>query len=120
MKKYLFPAFYSISIILVGVLISSVLYYFNITSSKVNIIFLYSISILSLFIGSIKLAKKLNHKGFISGLLYFAFWFIIMLFLSIIFKLFTIKSLIYYIVLLLFSVLGGILGKNLKEETEAN
>lgn len=122
MKKYLLPIIYSVSIILVGGLISTVLYYFDITSTKVNTIFLYATAILSMFVGSLKLAKELNHKGFITGLLYFLFWFIIMLFLSlVIFKAsFTLKSLIYYVVILLFSMLGGVLGKNLKEETEAS
>ena len=122
MKKYLFPIIYSVSIILVGGLISTVLYYFDITSTKVNNIFLYATAILSLFVGSLKLAKELNYKGFITGLLYFLFWFIIMLFLSlVIFKAsFTLKSLIYYVVILLFSMLGGVLGKNMQEETEAS
>lgn len=122
MKKYLLPIIYSVSIILVGGLVSTVLYYFDITSTKVNNIFLYATAILSLFVGSLKLAKELNRKGFITGFLYFLFWFIIMLFLSlVVFKAsFTLKSLIYYVVILLFSMLGGVLGKNMKEETEAS
>ena len=84
MKKYLIPIGYSLGIILIGTLISSILYYFNITTDKLNKIFLYSISILSIFIGSLKLGKNL----------------------------------IYYLVLLVFSLLGGILGKNMNEEAD--
>ena len=44
-----------------------------------------------------------------------------MVFLSnVIFKeSFSIKNVIYYLVLLIFSILGGIIGKNMKEEIDA-
>lgn len=118
LKKYLFPIAYTILIILVGCLITSILYYFNITSDKLNAVFLYVTSILAMFIGTIKLGKNLKYKGIISGLIYFSFWFVIMLFLSLVFFKtdFSIKNVIYYLVLLIFSILGGVLGKNMQEE----
>lgn len=85
-------------------------------------IFIYVTSILALFIGSIKFSKNIKYKGIINGLIYFIIWFIIMLFFSlVIFKTnYTLKNLVYYIVLLIFSIIGGILGKNLQEETVTN
>ena len=87
MKKYLIPVMLNIGILLIGTLISSILYYFNLTSDKMNCIILYLISFSSIFIGSLMLAKGLKYKGLITGLFYFLFWFIISLFLAfVIFK----------------------------------
>jgi putative membrane protein (TIGR04086 family) len=107
-------------IIIIGSLISSILYYFNITSDKINNILLYLISIAAIFTGSLSFAKNMNYKGIISGLIYFAFWFIIMLLLSIFaFKAtFSINSIIYYGIVLIFSLLAGVIGKNVKEEND--
>ena len=117
MKKYLIPVMLNIGILLIGTLISSILYYFNLTSDKMNCIILYLISFSSIFIGSLMLAKGLKYKGLITGLFYFLFWFIISLFLSlVIFKTgFSIKNIIYYLVLLAFSLLGSVIGKNVQK-----
>lgn len=119
MKKYLIPFLYTLAITLVGSMLSSVLYYFNITTDKINMTLLYMVSIISIFIGSMKLGQNINKKGIIAGLIYFAICFIIMLFVSLVFfKVdFSLKNIIYYIILLIFSLLGGIIGKNTKEET---
>ena len=118
LKKYLYPVLYTISIWLFGALISSILYYFNITSDKLNTIFLYSVSVLGILIGAMKLSSNLKYKGIITGSFYFIFWFLIIILLSfIIYKSsFSYKVIIYYIVLYIFSILGGILGKNIKEK----
>lgn len=122
MKKYIFPVLYSLGIILIGTLLSSTLYYFNITSDKVNTIILYLISIVAIFVGAFKLGKNLKQKGLITGLIYFAICFIIMLLLSLIaFKVSVgTKNIIYYLILLIFSMLGSVLGKNAQEETDIN
>lgn len=120
MKKYLIPGLYTLGIIIIGTLLSSVLYYFNITSDKLNSILLYLISIIGIFTGCLFFSKEMKYKGIINGIIYFMFWFIVMAILSLlIFKVnFKISSLIYYIVILIFSMLGGIIGKNLKEEND--
>lgn len=120
MKKYLIPGLYTLGIIIIGSLISSTLYYFNITSSKINSILLYLISIASIFTGSILFSKEMKYKGIISGIIYFMACFIIMGILSLlIFKAnFKLTSLIYYLVILIFSMLGGVIGKNLKKEND--
>ncbi len=122
MKKYLIPCLYTLSILLLGSFLSSIIYYFNLTSDKFNTILLYLIGIMSIFVGSLKLSKNLNQKGIITGVIYFGIFVIIMVFTSVvIFKSeLNIKSFIYYFVLLIFSMLGGILGKNMQEEKEAN
>ena len=120
MKKYFLAFLYSFAIFLIGSFITSVLYYFNITSDKFNNILLYFISISSIFIGSTCFSKNMKYKGLINGVIYFLIWFVIMLFLSlVIFKThFGIKNIIYYIVLLMFSLIGGVLGKNLDDKND--
>lgn len=120
MKKYLIPALYTLGIIVIGTLVSSALYYFNITSSKINSILLYLISIAGIFTGSILFSKEIKYKGIISGIIYFMACFIVMGILSLlVFKAsFKLSGLIYYIVILIFSMLGGVIGKNLKEEND--
>ena len=120
MKKYLIPVMVNIGIMLFGTLISSILYYFNLTSDKINATILYLISFSSVFIGSLMLAKELKYKGLITGLFYFLFWFIMSIFLSlVIFKTdFNIKNIIYYLVLLTFSLLGSVIGKNVQKEND--
>ena len=121
MKKYLTPILYTLAFLVIGTFFTSILYYFNITSDKVNQILIYLIAIISMFVGSIIFAKNNKYKGIISGLLYFVGWFVIMLIISLlVFKSsFKISSLIYYGVLMIFSVLGGIIGKNYQEENDA-
>lgn len=120
MKKYLIPILYTIGTTIIGTLFSSILYYFNLTSDKINNILLYLISILGIFIGSIIFSKNIKFKGILNGFIYFIFWFIIIILLSfIVYKInFKISNLIYYFIILIFSILGGIIGKNLKEEND--
>lgn len=120
MKKYVMPFLYTIGILLIGTLITSTLYYFNILSDKMYSIFLYLISIIGILMGSIKFSKLLNKKGFINGTIYFLALFILMIVISlIIFKSkISTKSIIYYFILLIFSILGGIIGKNTKKEND--
>ena len=121
-KKHIIPFIYTIVIILIGSLISSGLYYFNITNDKLNVIFIYVTSILGILVGSIINAKESENKGIISGLIFFLISFIIMLILSLlIFKTnLSIKQIIYYIILLIFSIFGGIIGKNMDEKATTN
>lgn len=121
MKKYLTPILYTLAFLVIGTFFTSILYYFNITSDKVNQILIYLIAIIAMFVGSIIFAKNNKYKGIISGLLYFVGWFVIMLIMSLlVFKSsFKISGLMYYGVLMIFSVLGGIIGKNYQEENDA-
>lgn len=120
MKKHIGAFLYSFTSLLIGSFIVSILYYFNITSDKFNNILLYFISISSIFIGSTYFSKNMKYKGLINGIIYFLIWFIIMLFLSLfIFKThFGIKNIIYYIILLIFSLIAGVLGKNLEDKSD--
>lgn len=117
MKNKLIPYLYTISIILIGSIIISLLYYFNITSEKINKLLIYAISSISIFIGAFKMGIISNKKGLITGILYYLVWFIISFLITIIFlKNISITSFIYYLLLLIFSMIGSIIGKNKKKE----
>ena len=120
MKKYLFPFLYTLIIILAGSFFTSILYYFNITSDKFNTVLLYLISIISFFTGALFLGKNIKKKGIISGLIFFGICFLIMILSSlIIFKNnITFRNIIYYLILLVFSIMGSIIGKNTQTEID--
>ena len=120
MKKYFFPFFYTLLIILLGALFSSILYYFDIIGDKLNTIILYLIGIIAIFTGALMLCRKIKQKGIIGGAIYFGIWFVIINIISlIIFKLkFSFNSFIYYFILLIFSIMGGVIGKNSQIEID--
>ncbi len=120
MKKYLLPASITTAIVLVGTLIISIFYYFNLISDKLNTTFLYLISIIAMFTGAFLLGKQTKEKGYLSGLIYYAVWLIIMIILSLVFikTSFSVSMLIYFIVLLISSVLGSSIGINYKKEAD--
>lgn len=117
MKKYL-PAFlYTIGICLIGTLITTILYYFNITSDKFNTILLYLVSIISMFVGTFIIGKRTSKKAIIAGSIYYIIFLTIMILLSLlVFKTsFKLSNLIYFIIIYAFSIIGSIIGKNSKE-----
>lgn len=120
MKKYFFPFFYTLLIILLGALFSSILYYFDIIGDKLNTIILYLISIIAIFTGALMLCRKIKQKGIIGGAIYFGILFVIINIISlIIFKSkFSFNSFIYYFILLIFSIMGGVIGKNSQIEID--
>ena len=118
MKKYLIQGLFTFVIFLIGLLLTSILYYFNITNDKINKILIYLVSFVSIFIGALKIGKITKQKGIITGLIYFVFMFIIMFLLSItVFNIqIKLNMFIYYLIILVFSILGSIIGKNMQSE----
>lgn len=111
---------YTVLIALISLIFTSVLYYFNVTSDKLNKILIYLSSIVSMFTGSLILSKYTKKRGITCGTLYFTGWFVILILLSLIFRSdFNLSMFIYFIVLLIFSMLGGIIGKNFAEENNS-
>lgn len=114
MFKYL--GYYTIFLILL-LFVCSLLNLIGVNSSITNLlIFIYNISLF--FIFGIKSGKRANNKGYLAGLkiggLFLLLLIIINLFTNRV--IFSISTLIYYIVLILASVLGGMLGINKKEQ----
>ncbi len=74
------------------------------------------IPIISIFIGSYRLGKLSNEKGYIEGIKYGLIWVILFVIICLICKVFDWTSIIYYFILLFISILGSILGINKKKE----
>ena len=119
-KKYAICLGYTFIFIIGATLILTILNYFNIIKGTMLTILKVIIPLASIFISSIKLGLQTNEKGYIEGLkLGTIFIFIIFLFsiLGLSTKL-SLFHLLYYIAILLFSVLGAMLGINKKQATE--
>ena len=116
--KYLKSLMYIFISLIIFTLLITILNYFDILKpSIINILELLSI-ITSIFIGSFYLGKNSNNKGYIEGLKIGGIIVIILFMLSYVGfnnKL-NISLLIYYIILLITSVLGSILGINKKKK----
>lgn len=68
-----------------------------------------------IFIGSFKIGKNSNKKGYLEGIKYGSLWIIILLVINLITKNITLLSTIYYIILLLTSTGASVLGINKKK-----
>ena len=115
MINYLKSMIYTLSIILIGTIIITIFNYFNILNGVPLKIIMLLVPIISIFIGSFKIGKVSNKKGYIEGLKYGSIWLILLIIINLITKNFTLLSIIYYVVLLLISVFAGVLGINKKK-----
>ena len=114
--KYLKTILFELIILISLTLVSTILYYFNIINSSFNNIFKIITFIITFLISGIYIGRKSNKKYYIEGLKISVINVIVFLLLSIIFRNnFNIKQVIYYIILILITVLGSIIGGNIKK-----
>ncbi len=101
---------------IISYLILTLLSYFNIINNKLLSILEIIISLTIMFIGGFLIGKKTNNKGWLEGLKIGLFFIILLFILNLIFvREFNFKSIIYYLILLISSSFGGMIGisKNL-------
>lgn len=106
----------SIGSILILTLLVTILNYFNLFSEGLVNVFKIIIPIISLFIGGFLMGKSSLENGWIEGLK-FSLIFIILLILFNLFGLgssLEFKNLLYYIIIIVSSIFGSILGINKK------
>lgn len=107
---FIFLGFFSMLLTLLG--------YFNITSSKITEYLILFLTMISLFIGGFFLGKKCGQKGWLEGIKIGSM--VIFLFFLISYLGFdqglNVKVCIYYLILLVSSILGSMIGINKKEE----
>lgn len=115
MFYYLKSMLYTISIILISTIILTIFNYFNIINGTILKIILLIIPILGVFIGSFKIGKISNKKGYIEGLKYGIIWILLFLIVNLILKNFLLTSLLYYTIILITSSFAGVLGINKKK-----
>lgn len=112
LKNYLRSFIWSLSFILISTIIITIFNYFNILNGTVLKVIELLIPLVAVFIGSYKLGKTKNEKGYIEGLKYGLLWAVILIIFNIINNSFTLSLVIYLVVFLAVSIFASILGIN--------
>lgn len=102
-------------ILLVGTLIITIINYFSLLNSSIISVIKLIIPIISIIVSSYKLGKSSNKKGYLEGLKLGGIVVLIFMILVIILDKFDFKSIIYYLILLISSVMGSTIGINRKK-----
>ena len=114
-KKYLISYGYTFATIFVGTFILTILNYFNIVTTNFTNITKLIILIFSIFIGSFILGKKSLKKGYIEGIKYSIVFIVLLVIINLLFvKEFNVKSIIYFLIIIISSTFGSMLGINKK------
>ena len=116
MWKNLFISFlYFIGIVLSTTLIFTVFYYFNLLPNDISSIIMFIIPVFSIFISAFILGTNSIRKGYIEGIKLSIIIIMLFIIISFLFSSFKFSSIIYYLILILSSSLGGMLGINKKK-----
>lgn len=110
--NYLKSFIWSLGIFISSIILLTIFNYFNIINETILKVIELFIPLISIFIGSYKLGKISNKKGYIEGLKYSSIWIIIFLLFNIVTKNITIIGIVYLLLLILISVVASILGIN--------
>ncbi len=88
--------------------------YFNILTGTFLKIISLLIPIIGVFIGSYKIGKTSDKKGYIEGLKYGMIWILLFIIVNLILKSLTVSGTIYLVILILVSMAAGVIGINRK------
>lgn len=110
------PLLYLFSTILILNLIITILSYFNIFSCNMTIYLKFITGIIAFIIGGYKIGQKSSKKGYLEGIKLSLIGILLMIIISIIFKGFKYRSIIYYLVLIVSSIIGSMIGINKKNK----
>lgn len=115
-KKILKSLLIFFTIIFIGTLLITLLNYFSLIHSNIISILKLLLPISSITIASFLLGKQSEKKGYIEGLKLGIIIILIFLTLILLLDRFTLKSLLYYLILVLTSILSSMIGinKNIK------
>lgn len=111
-KNYLNSILYFISIILIGTIFITLFHYFSIFSLSLIRILKMILAIVAIFVSSFILGKKCSKKGYLEGLKFGGIILILLLIMNLIFHSLSLKSIIFFIIILITSVLGSMIGIN--------
>jgi len=114
MLNYLKYLLYIIGSTIGGIIIFTIFNYFGIISSDIFKILKIIIVISSTFISAYLLGAKSKNKGYLEGLKLGGLLIFILLLLNLIFGTFKFPVLLYYLIILVTSILGSMVGINLK------
>lgn len=117
LKKYGLRLLYTFLTLIILLTITTILYYFNIINNSTYKISKIVIVIVSLFINSYILGKKTINKGYLEGIklafLIIPIFFILTLITNQSLKL---SILLYYLIILITSIFGSMVGINRKKD----
>lgn len=102
-------------IILGSTLIITILNYFNIMNNKTISIIKFVIPMLSIIISSYRLGKSSDKKGYLEGLKFGGIIILTFIILILLLDKLELKSIIYYGILLLTSIISSMIGINRKK-----
>jgi putative membrane protein, TIGR04086 family/integral membrane protein, TIGR04097 family len=109
----------SFIILIIGIIIITLLSYFNIINDKILVVFKVIVSFLAITVGSFKQGNQSNKRGFLEGLKIGTIFSIIYVLLNyLFFKHFAIKNLLYYFLILFISIASGMFGISKKNDKE--
>ena len=109
-KKYLKAFLYFLVPFIVLLLISTILYYFDIISINLMKYLKLIIILISIFIGGFKIGNSSNKKGYQKGLIFGGIIVFIFLLISLITNNIKLSSIIYYLLILITSTIGSMIG----------
>ena len=115
LKNYLISLGYFFTILLISTLIQTILYYFNILNTNIISIIKLLIPIISISIASYKLGTKSKQKGYLEGIKIGITIIGIFTIITLLTDKLSIKSLIYYLILIISSILSSMIGINKKK-----
>lgn len=119
LKKYGLRLLYTIISILLSLLLATTLYYFNIIGQNTYKVLKIIIILLNIFISSFILGKSAENKGYLEGIKLAVIVIPIFLILTILTnEVFKLRSLLYYTIITITSITGGMIGINKKKETK--
>lgn len=102
-------------IIITGTLVITIFNYFNILGSNIISIMRLILTVIAMFISSYRLGKVSDKKGYLEGLKFGGIVIFIFTTLVILLDKLELRSLIYYLILLLTSVMSSMIGINRKK-----
>ena len=118
LKKIGISFLYILGIILILTLVVTIFHYFNLFHSEVTSIFKMIIPVSAMLVGGIIIGKQSDKKGWLEGIkLGFAFLMFLMIFNYLALRIsFQSTDIIYYIILIVSTIFGSMIGINLKKE----
>ena len=108
--NYLKSYTYYIILLFIYLLIISLFYYLELFNYKTISIINYTVNLLLFFVLGFKISKMEHKRGYLNGFLVSVILVIVFSIISLIYSHFGISNLVYYLSLILSSILGGIFG----------
>ena len=115
--KYLKTIIFESILILSMLIITTILYYFNITSNNINNVLNIIVFILIFILTGMYIGKRSSKRFYLEGIKIAGINILLFLILTLIFRLgFSFKNILYYLIIILLTSFGSILGSLLKKK----